>query len=278
MLDEKAEVGGRRGAPGNTLASEAGNGSAGPTAGSRVAEEAAADRARMLNGRYGDLPAAALLGVMLRRVFRGRIALVSSFGTESAVLLDLVARVDPATPILFLDTGRLFEKTLRYRDEVAERLGLTDIRVFRPDAWSLDAEDPRGELWRADADRCCHLRKVLPLTRGLAGFDAWITGRKRFQGGERGRLATIEAGAGGRIKINPLASWTPREIATYFADRNLPRHELEADGYRSIGCIPCTDPVNAWEGSRAGRWRHSHKTECGIHGRFSVVDGGGGCC
>jgi len=275
MLDEKTEVGGSCGARRSTLASEAGNGFVAPAAGSRLAAEAAVDHARMLNGRYGDLPAAALVGVMLRQVFRGRIALVSSFGTESAVLLDLVAQVDPATPILFLDTGRLFEKTLRYRDAVAERLGLTDIRVLRPDAWSLDAEDPRGELWRADADRCCQLRKVLPLTRGLARFDAWITGRKRFQGGERRRLATIEAGAGSRIKINPLASWTPTEIATYFADRNLPRHGLEADGYRSIGCIPCTDPVNAWEGARAGRWRHSHKTECGIHGRSSDVDGGG---
>ncbi len=248
--------------------SDAAHGSVMPTLADRPAEAAAEAHARLLDRQYGDLPAADLVAVMLRQVFRRRIALVSSFGTESAVLLDLVARVDPATPVLFLDTGKLFAKTLHYRDVLAARLGLTDIRVLRPSARSLKAEDRGGALWCVDADRCCHLRKVMPLARGLNGFDAWITGRKRFQAGERARLPAIEAG-GERIKINPLASWTPADIAAYFATRNLPRHELEADGYRSIGCVPCTDRVNACEGPRAGRWRHTHKTECGIHGRPS---------
>jgi phosphoadenosine phosphosulfate reductase len=139
--------------------------------------------------------------------------------------------------------------------------------VLRPDPWSLDAEDRDGELWRVDADRCCHLRKVLPLTCGLQPFDAWITGRKRFQGGERGGLATIESGNGGKVKINPLANWTPADVATYFEAHDLPRHAMQADGYPSIGCAPCTGQAEAWEGPRAGRWRHTVKTECGIHGR-----------
>lgn len=266
MSDEKIAVAGRAGAHPGTPASKAAGGSPGPI---RHATEA---HAAILRDRFGDLPAMALLQAMLREVFRGRIAVLSSFGTESAVLLDLVARVDPATPVLFLDTGKLFAETLEYRDALAARLGLTDIRVVRPSAWALDAEDRGGELWRVDADRCCRLRKVMPLTIGLTGFDAWITGRKRFQGGERGQLSTIEAGDADKIKINPLANWTFAEIAAHFTMHDLPSHALRADGYRSIGCVPCSSRANAWEGPRAGRWRHTKKTECGIHGLLFRTD------
>jgi phosphoadenosine phosphosulfate reductase len=218
-----------------------------------------------LNQRYGALPAPALLETMVRHVFTGRIALVSSFGTESAVLLHLVAQVDRSTPVLFLDTGKLFEQTLRYKDELVNRLGLTGIQVLRPEPAALQEDDRDGTLWNYAPDHCCHLRKVLPLAAGLRGFDAWITGRKRFQGGARQALPAIEADADGRIKINPLADWTPADIAAYFRTHDLPRHRLEADGYRSIGCLPCTDRVADGEDPRAGRWRHAAKTECGIH-------------
>jgi phosphoadenosine phosphosulfate reductase len=221
--------------------------------------------AQELNQRYGALPATALLETMLRHVFPGRVALVSSFGTESAVLLHLVAQIDRSTPVVFLDTGMLFEQTLLYKDELARRLGLTDIRVLRPDPAALQEDDRAGTLWTYAPDHCCHLRKVLPLAAGLRGFDAWITGRKRFQGGARQTLPAIEADTDGRTKINPLANWTPAEIAAYFRAHDLPRHRLEADGYRSIGCIPCTDRVADGEHPRAGRWRHATKTECGIH-------------
>lgn len=272
MFDAKIEVADCIGAHRHALPLEVVNGTAAPTSPDRPIEEATeiGIRAGVLNRQYGDLPAAELVSVMLREVFPGRIALVSSFGTESAVLLDLVAKTDPATPVLFLDTGKLFAATLRYRDALTARLGLTDIRVLRPSGWSLAAEDPDSELWRVAADRCCFLRKVMPLALGLNGFDAWITGRKRFQGGERGQLSVIEADAEGKIKINPLAGWTPADIATYFVSHDLPRHEMEAAGYQSIGCVPCTDRVNAWEGPRAGRWRHTQKTECGIHGRSFI--------
>lgn len=225
----------------------------------------AKERASLLRWRYGAMDASALLEVMLRREFPGRIAVVSSFGAESAVLLDLVAAIDPATPVLFLETGKLFEETLRYRDVVAARLGLTDIRVLRPEPVALAAEDPEGALHWFDPDRCCHLRKVAPLHQALEQFDAWITGRKRFQGGLRSYLPAIEADADGRVKINPLAGWTPEHLAAHFAAHDLPRHPLLAEGYRSIGCLPCTAPVEEGEDARSGRWRGRPKTECGIH-------------
>ena len=223
-----------------------------------------------LRRRCGALDAPALLAAVIGNVFAGRIALVSSFGTEAAVLLDLVAAVDPATPVLFLDTGKLFAATLGYRDALTARLGLRDVRVLRPAPADLAAADAAGELWRRDADTCCRLRKVAPLAGALVGFDAWITGRKRFHGGARAALPTIEADADGRIKLNPLAHWTPRRIAAHFRARGLPPHPLEAVGYRSIGCLPCTDRASGAEAARAGRWRDRAKTECGIHGGIAT--------
>lgn len=194
----------------------------------------------------------------------GRAAVVASFGAESAVLLHLVAIVDPGVPVIFLDTGKLFPETLAYRDRLAARLGLTDMRSVGPDPAALARADPAGDLWRRDPDRCCALRKVEPLARALAGFDLWINGRKRHHGGVRGSLRPVER-VGERVKLNPLAAWRPARIAAYFRRHDLPRHPLEAEGYASIGCAPCTAPVAAGENPRAGRWRGSDKTECGIH-------------
>ncbi len=221
-------------------------------------------RAALLAQRHAGADALAVLRHVTREAFPGRIALVSSFGAEAAVLLDLVAQADKATPVIFLDTGKLFGETLRYRDRLIERLGLTDVRVIRPDETALNAEDPDGVLWLKRPDRCCFVRKVEPLRRALKGFDAWITGRKRFQGGLRGALPLFEADAG-RIKVNPLAGWTKADLDDYFAKHELPRHPLEADGFLSIGCMPCTDRVAPDEDARSGRWRGTDKTECGIH-------------
>ncbi|HEX2886744.1 phosphoadenylyl-sulfate reductase [Vineibacter terrae] len=196
--------------------------------------------------------------------YRGRIALVSSFGTEAAVLLHLVASIDRATPVLFIDTLKLFPETLRYRDLLTARLGLSDVRTIHPDAARLAQDDPDGDLWRRDPDHCCVIRKVEPLARALAGFDAWINGRKRFQGGARAALSPVEH-ADGRIKLNPLADWSVEDIDGYFAVHNLPRHLLEADGFTSIGCMTCSAPTLPGEDRRAGRWRGQGKTECGIH-------------
>jgi len=228
-------------------------------------DDPAAARAQALRNTYGRLDAVALLEVMIAREFAGRIALVSSFGAESAVLLDLVAGIDRATPVIFLDTGKLFPETLAYRDELVERLGLGDVREIRPPVDLLAARDPGGDLWRRDPDACCALRKVAPLAEALAGFDAWITGRKRHHGAARAALDPIEA-VDGRIKINPLADWSAARIEAETAARGLPRHPLQDLGFASIGCVTCTRRLERGEAARAGRWAGLAKTECGIHG------------
>lgn len=222
-----------------------------------------ADAAADLTRRYGHLDGAALLRAVAHEVFPGRLAVVSSFGTESAVLLSLVAEADPAIPVLFLDTGKMFGETLRYRDTLAAHLGLTDVRTIRPDPADL-GPDADGLLFRRDADACCHIRKTLPLDRALGGFDAWITGRKRFQASTRAALPLFEA-EGGRIKLNPLATWDRARLDEEFARRALPRHPLEEDGFLSIGCYTCTERVAPGADPRSGRWAGQAKTECGIH-------------
>jgi phosphoadenosine phosphosulfate reductase len=219
------------------------------------------DRATALNAALRGHGAASVIEHALTDPRVGRIALVSSFGAESVALLHLVAAVDRTVPVLFLETGMLFAETLAYQRRVAERLGLTDMRVLRPGDLSGDSD---GALHRTDPDACCAMRKMAPLAEALGPFDAWMTGRKRHQGGRRAALEFFEA-ADGRLKVNPLARWTPADVQDYIADNGLPRHPLVAKGYPSIGCAPCTQAVAAGEDARAGRWRGTAKTECGIH-------------
>jgi len=220
--------------------------------------------AETLSLRYAEAPTNALLAAMIREEFPGQIALVSSFGAEAAVLLHMVAAIDPATPVIFLNTGKLFGETLRYRDSLIDRLELFDVRSVTPDSERLALIDPEEVLWYGNPDMCCYVRKVEPLHRALEPFAASISGRKRFHGNGRAALPLVEA-IDGKIRINPLAGWDKADIDAYFAAHDLPRHPLEADGFLSIGCMPCTDRVAPDEDVRAGRWRGSGKTECGIH-------------
>jgi phosphoadenosine phosphosulfate reductase len=220
--------------------------------------------AAILDQKLADATPAAIIAEAARVAPHGRLAVVSSFGAESAVLLKFVAEVDRAIPVLFLDTGWLFEETLVYRHTLADRLGLTDVRVFVPSASELVRQDPRRELWFADPDACCNLRKVVPLEHALQPFSAWLNGRKRYHGAERARLPVVEAD-GKRLKFNPLANLARPELERMFDAFDLPRHPLEAAGFASIGCMPCTSRVKAGEDVRAGRWRGRGKTECGIH-------------
>ncbi|SOB87584.1 phosphoadenylylsulfate reductase (thioredoxin) [Sphingomonas guangdongensis] len=222
-----------------------------------------ADVAR-LNDRFAKSDASDLLKAVLGDGLLGRVAVVSSFGAESAVLLDLVAAVDPATPVLFLDTGRHFAETLAYRDTLAARLGLSDVRVIAPDPAEIAKRDAAGERWSYDPDGCCDIRKVRPLARALAGFDASITGRKAFQAATRAALPPFELD-GERLKCNPLIAWSKDRLDAHAAARDLPRHPLLERGYGSIGCAPCTSTIRPGEDPRAGRWRGFAKTECGIH-------------
>jgi phosphoadenosine phosphosulfate reductase len=196
--------------------------------------------------------------------FGDKLALVSSFGAESAVLLHLVSKVKPDMPVLFLDTGMLFGQTLDYRRQLAAKLRLTDVRDLRPAYHDLATGDPEAKLWQTDTDACCEIRKVIPLDKALADFDGWITGRKRFHGGARLSLPVVEQ-ADHQVKFNPLANWGKEDLDAYMAEHDLPAHPLVAQGFPSIGCWPCTKPVEAGQDVRAGRWADSDKTECGIH-------------
>jgi phosphoadenosine phosphosulfate reductase len=220
--------------------------------------------AERLNARFDGVATQDMLRELLTTELKGRIAIVSSFGTESAVLLHLVAGVDRDIPLVFVNTQKMFGETLAYRDQLSERLGYTDLRVFRPDPYDLAARDKTGLRWSYDPDGCCDLRKVAPLRRALQPFDAWISGRKGFQGKSRAALPRFEIDEG-RLKLNPLADWSKADLDAYFAAHKLPRHPLEAEGYLSIGCSPCTSKVKPGEDPRAGRWRGWDKVECGIH-------------
>jgi len=225
------------------------------------------DAVKALRGVYAGLDGRDLIA-SVAAAYPGRTAAISSFGAEAAVLLDLVAQVDTAIPVLFIDTGELFDETQAYRVTLAQRLGLIDVRIVRPSPAEL-AE--ANELWLTDADGCCNLRKVRPFERLRTGFDVVIDGRKRIHGGKRDALQTIEAGEDGVIKVSPLATWSQERIDAAFEERSLPRHPLVAQGYRSIGCWPCTRAVRPDEPIRAGRWAGSAKTECGIH-RLLIPD------
>ncbi len=222
-----------------------------------------------LNARYANHSAISVLQRALTDPQVGQIAMVSSFGAESVALLHMVSVIDRSVPVLFIDTEMLFPETLDYQRDVATSLGLSDIRVIRPDRASVFVDDPANDLHTTDPDACCHLRKIAPLKEAVAPFDAWITGRKRFQGGQRAGLEFFEDEDGARIKVNPLAHWAKDDVQDYILNNRLPRHPLVARGFLSLGCEPCTTPVAAGEDERAGRWRGQTKDECGIH----FVDG-----
>lgn len=221
-----------------------------------------------LNNLFRGGDTLAMLEGVLKQGLAGETAAVSSFGAESVVLLHLLATIDPSVPVLFLDTGKHFAETLAYRDLMAERLGLSDVRVLTPDPTALAAKDGNGLRWSFDPDGCCEIRKVRPLAKALRGFDASFTGRKGFQAQTRANLPRFEldtSDAEGRLKINPLIDWDPGQIEDYFIMHDLPRHPLIEKGYPSIGCSPCTRPVAPGEDPRSGRWAGWDKVECGIH-------------
>ena len=224
-----------------------------------------AERVAALNARYRHHGATAVLEHALHDVDLGKVALVSSFGAESVVLLHLVSVIAPETPVLFIDTRMLFAETLDYQRKLAESLPLCDIRTIRAAQPRLTYEDPDNTLHQFNTDACCNVRKVEPLERALRDFDGWITGRKRYQGAAREAVQFFEAEGDTRIKVNPLAHWGREDLEEYMVENRLPRHPLVAKGFPSIGCAPCTTAVKPGADPRAGRWRASAKTECGIH-------------
>ncbi len=227
--------------------------------------------ASRLEDRFARVKPSSLVRLMVEDLYPGRVALVSSFGADAAVLLHMVSRVDNATPVIFVDTGQHFPETLDYRDRLCELLGLTKVISASPRPETLAQEDPEKFLFASDPDRCCEIRKVRPLAAAMEGFDAWITGRKGFQSATRATLPLFEA-EGDRIKVNPLVGWEAKDILDYIVEAGLPSHPLMARGFPSIGCLPCTSAVRPGEDARAGRWRGRAKTECGIH--INALDAG----
>ena len=229
-----------------------------------ITDAANVSQAQALDRALRDASPAEVIETALKTVGREQLALVSSFGTESAALLKVMADVDPAIPVVFLDTGWLFEETLAYRDTLIATLGLTDVRSIKPLEETLSREDADRELWFSDPDACCRIRKVEPLARALKPFSAWINGRKRFQGGSRAEIPVVEDD-GAKLKFNPFANVSREEIEAIYRLAKLPPHPLVASGYRSVGCMPCSSRTAPGEDARAGRWRGKAKTECGIH-------------
>ena len=217
-----------------------------------------------LNARFEGVDTLSMLRVLFAEKLLGRVAVVSSFGTESAVLLHLVAQADKNVPVIFVDTLKMFPETLEYRETLMQSFGFTDSQVVTPASDVIAAKDANGLRWSYDPDGCCEIRKVEPLARAKAGLDTWISGRKAFQSVTRQNIPRFEI-EDGRLKLNPLGDWTKDDLEAYFAEHDLPRHPLEAQGYLSIGCEPCTSKVLPGEDPRAGRWRGWDKVECGIH-------------
>ncbi|NMG39444.1 phosphoadenylyl-sulfate reductase [Chelativorans sp. ZYF759] len=227
-------------------------------------EASAHAEAAALEAAYGTLDPRELVVLATNRFRPGELAVVSSFGADSAVLLHMIAEFDRDLPVLFLDTGKHFEETHDYRDALVDDLGLRDLRIIAPLAERLDRDDPAGLLHTRDAEGCCAIRKVEPMQRAVRPFRAWFTGRKRFQASTREKMPVFEA-VGPRIRINPLAAWGADEIAAYMDEHGLRQNPLVAYGYLSIGCFPCTQPVAVGSDPRSGRWAGQAKTECGIH-------------
>lgn len=226
------------------------------------------EKAQGLTESYDQLAAEDVLKHAIKTLFPGRIGLVSSFGTEAAVLLHMVSRIDPYVPVIFLDTWMHFPETLSYREELVSKLGLCNIQTVTPRPASVLADDPDNVLHKRNSDLCCHVRKTLPMLAALRGLDCWITGRKRAQAATRSELELFET-QDRWLKVNPLLTWTADDVAEYFKLHDLPEHPLKEQGYLSVGCQPCTRAVKPGEDARAGRWADSEKTECGIH----IVDG-----
>lgn len=218
-----------------------------------------------LNARFEGVETLEMLRALFAENLLGETAVVSSFGTESAVLLSLIARVNPDVPVVFVDTLKMFPETDAYRITLLNHLGMHNRRVITPKPEVLAKKDETGLRWSYDPDGCCEIRKVEPLARAKEGLDSWFSGRKAFQSQTRANLPRFEV-EDGRLKVNPLGDWVKADLEAYFEQHNLPRHPLEAQGYLSIGCAPCTSVVAPGEDARAGRWRGWDKVECGIHG------------
>ena len=192
--------------------------------------------------------------------FGDKLCLTCSWQRQSSVLIHMVSELGLDVDIVELDTLVLFPETYETRERLVERYGL-ELTSFRP-------ADPPDRLWETKPDECCHIRKVEPLERALSGYDAWITGIRREQALTRADAKKVEwSERYGVWKIQPIVDWDAKRVDAYCLVNEVPVNPLHSRGYPSIGCMPCTRPVETGEDERAGRWQDSDKIECGIHAR-----------
>lgn len=217
-----------------------------------------------LSRRFEDVPPQEILRWTVA-TYAPDAVLTCSFQHEGVALAHMLQEIDPATRIVFINTGYHFPETLAYRDLLVERYGWNLVEVG-PALPRPELEATLGaELYRRDPDRCCEINKVEPLRRAIADVRAWVNGRRRDQASTRRSLPILELLGSGLVKVNPLARWSSKDTYYYLKQHGLPFHPLFEQGYTSIGCAPCTRPVLAGEDERAGRWAGRDKVECGIH-------------
>jgi phosphoadenosine phosphosulfate reductase len=205
--------------------------------------------------------------------FAPRFAMTSSFGPESGVLLHMVSRVATDLPVLFLETGYHFPETLDYKKQLSQMLGLTNVIDLSADPAKKAAfvAENAGVPYEKNPDACCHLNKVEPLDAALKNYDAWMSGIRRNQTDFRKGVRIVEEYEGGVYKISPLVNMTSRDAWWYLKEHQIPQHPLFEKGYMSVGCWPCTKPIQAGDDERSGRWAGKAKKECGIHTFKEVV-------
>jgi phosphoadenosine phosphosulfate reductase len=199
--------------------------------------------------------------------FYPRLTMATAFGPEGCVILHMLAAIEPRVRVFNLDTGYQFAETLELRDRIAEQYGIT-VELVQPDTTVPEYEARNGgPLYVSNPDQCCFDRKILPLRRAVVGYDAWISSIRADQSAHRARADVVGFDAKfGLVKVNPLLSWTKRDVWAFVVANKVPYNPLHDRGYPSIGCWPCTRTVSAGESDeRAGRWAGQAKTECGLH-------------
>ncbi len=218
----------------------------------------------LLNAKNEKLTPQKILDKSIKFTFKDKVAYVCSFGTESAIILHMISQIDRNFPVILLNTNFLFKETIVYKNYLLDKFKLTNYHEVTPDKKDLKFKDSDNKLWKKNPDLCCNIRKVLPLQKKLKLFDAWISGRKSYQDGERKKIKAFEI-LNKKIVINPLANINREFVDEYFKENNINRHPLFKKGYLSIGCVNCTVRTLNSDDPRSGRWSNKTKTECGIH-------------
>jgi phosphoadenosine phosphosulfate reductase len=230
-----------------------------------IGYETTDEELRALSVEFENAPPEAVLRWAVEE-FGPDVALATGFGAEGCVLVAMLSQISSGARVFYLDTDLLFPETYALRDQLEARYNVRFERRATRLSLGAQAEEHGERLWERRPDLCCRLRKIEPLKEMLRGLRAWITAIRRDQSPARAAAGVVERDAKfGLVKINPLARWSSRDIWNYIARYDVPYNPLHDHGYPSIGCAPCTSPVQIGEDPRAGRWRGTQKTECGLH-------------